>query len=457
MTDPIHAFVDHTLKVRFDDLPAPVVEAAKTFILDTLGVGIGGSTGPNARELVAALGDATAQGEARVWGTGESCSASVAALHNAYRTHCSEYDCIHEAAVVHVMTVVLSTALAGAERQGGIDGRRLIEAVVAGVDMTAGLGVAAKTGLRFFRPATAGAFGGTAALAKIVGLDADQMLHAFSLCYGQVSGTMQAHEEGSSLLALQIGFNARNAVTAVDLAKAGFTGPENILHGRFGYFGLIEAEGDATAIAETLGRDWRLLEVGHKPFPSGRATHGVIDACLVLKERHGLSADAVKSVRIDVPPLVNQLVGRPPKPVMAINYARLCARYTAACALIDGALEIDDFTDAAYARSAHQALAGRIEMVPDTALDPNALTPVTVTLEMTDGTTLTETRDEVYGNPTRPMTRAAQIEKLSGNCKRAATPLGGAEIDQLVACVDGLETLADVTDLVTATLPASAR
>ena len=32
---------------------------------------------------------------------------------------------------------------------------------------------------------------------------------------------MQAHTEGSSLLAMQMGFNARNAVVACDLAAQG--------------------------------------------------------------------------------------------------------------------------------------------------------------------------------------------------------------------------------------------
>ena len=78
---------------------------------------------------------------------------------------------MHEEAVVHAMTVVLPVAIAGAERMRGVSGKDLITAVTLGVDVAAGLGVAATTGLRFFRPATAGAFGGTAALGKLMGLD----------------------------------------------------------------------------------------------------------------------------------------------------------------------------------------------------------------------------------------------------------------------------------------------
>src|SRR6185295_3150418 len=177
-------------------------------------------------------------GETRVWGNGKRLPAPAAAMCNAYQVHNSEFDCVHEEAVVHAMTVVLPVAIAGAERRRGVSGPDLITAVTLGVDVAAGLGVAATTGLRFFRPATAGAFGGTAALGKLMGFDRATMINAFSIAYGQCSGTMQAHSEGSTLLAMQVGFNARNAVVACDLAARGFEGPKNVLEGPFGYFTL---------------------------------------------------------------------------------------------------------------------------------------------------------------------------------------------------------------------------
>src|SRR5204863_7741793 len=192
--------------------------------------------------------------------------------------------------------------------------------------------VAASAGLRLFRSATAGAFGGTAALGKLMGLDRPAMVDAFSIAYGQVCGTMQAHTEGSMLLAMQMGFNARNAVVACDLAAAGFDAPKNVLEGPFGYFKLIETSGEPTRVAQDLGRRWFITELAHKPFPSGRATHGIVEACLELQRRHGFHADAIDRVAARVPPLVHHLVGRPYQEQMPANYARLCASYVAACA-----------------------------------------------------------------------------------------------------------------------------
>ena len=188
--DAISAFADHVVRTGFHDLPGDAVKSAKTFILDTLGVGLAGSCDSMACELAEMQETRGQRGEARVWGNGKRVPAPAAAMCNAYQAHNSEFDCVHEEAVVHAMTVVLPVAIAGAERMKGVGGKDLIAAVALGVDVAAGLGVAATTtGLRFFRPATAGAFGGTAALGKLMGLDQAAMVNAFSIAYGQCCGT----------------------------------------------------------------------------------------------------------------------------------------------------------------------------------------------------------------------------------------------------------------------------
>ena len=159
------------------------------------------------------------------------------------------------------------------------------------------------------------------------------------------------------LLGLQIGFNARNAVIAADLAQRGIPSIENVLEGPFGYFGMIEAEGDLSRVLGDIGKVWRITEVAHKPFPSGRATHGMLDGFMQLKAEHGFTAAEVESAEARVPPLTHHLVGRPVTDDMAANYARLCGAYVAACALLRGELGLDDFGEsrAATRRGWHSA------------------------------------------------------------------------------------------------------
>ena len=211
MEDAIEALADHVIETKLEDSPSSAIRAAKTYILDTIGVGLAGSIGPYVEELVSTFGNSVIDPEnsARVIGQNIRLSPGKAALLNGFQIHNSEFDCVHEEAVVHTMTVLLATLLADADKRGGVTGETLMRASVLGVDVACNLGVAASSALQFFRPATAGAFAAVAAVACARGFDKDQLLRAFSLAYIQLSGTMQAHTEGSSLLALQIGFNAQ--------------------------------------------------------------------------------------------------------------------------------------------------------------------------------------------------------------------------------------------------------
>lgn len=73
---------------------------------------------------------------------------------------------------------------------------------------------------------------------------------------------------------MQTGFNAKAAVMAVALAQLGIAAPQGVLEGEYGYFRLFEGAYDLSAALGTLGTTWEVERVGHKPFPSGRLTHG---------------------------------------------------------------------------------------------------------------------------------------------------------------------------------------
>ena len=273
---------DHVAGVRYEDLPPEAVAKVKTFLLDTIGVGIAGSSGAKVAELATLAATWGAAPEASVWLTGQRMSAGSAAMVNAYQIHCLEYDCVHEGAVLHPMATILSAVMAWAEREAArgrrIAGRDLIAAMAVGVDVSTMLGIVTEAPIRFFRPATAGGFGAAAAIARLAGMDARGVLDTLGAQYSQASGTLQPHVEGSPMLGMQVGFNARAAIMSADLAAAGFRGPHDIFTGQYGYLVLFEQDNhDLPPFLDTLGRDWQILHMSHKPYPSGRLTHGVVD------------------------------------------------------------------------------------------------------------------------------------------------------------------------------------
>lgn len=448
MTDPIEHFAAHVASTRWQDLPPQAVSAATTFILDTLGVAVAGSAVPHARVLRDVLAREGAGTAARVLGTRTRLPAASAALVNAFQAHNQEFDCIHEAAVVHPLATILAASLAIAESRGGVTGRDFILAVALGVDVSATIGAAARSRMAFFRPATAGIFGATAAAGRLLRLDRTALLDAFGLALGQAAGTMQAHTEGTPSLALQIGMAARAAVNAVDLAAAGFPGPHSVLEGPFGFYPLMEGSWDLAPGLRELRRTWRVCELSHKPFPTGRATHGGIDGLLRIAARENVSAAEIDRVALLAPPLIHQLVGRPYRQEMSPSYARLCFPFVAALALSEGGVGLGGFTAERIRDPLLAALATRIEVVIDANPDRNALMPQTVRVALKSGRIVEETVSHAIGSPRNPLDREHHLAKFRACWASAAMPLGRERAEKLIALVDRLEELEDVRTLI---------
>jgi 2-methylcitrate dehydratase PrpD len=441
------------METSFDALSPEAVAATKIFCLDTLGVSVAGTSAPHADEIRLTAASWGSGQEATALGMGNRLNAPTAAMVNAFHAHSLEFDCIHERAVVHPLTTIQSAALAQAERCGGVSGRDLIVALALGVDVATSIGMAAQSGMRFFRPATAGIFGATAAVAKLAGLSASQLMDALGLAYAQAAGNMQSHVEGGPALALQMAFAAAAAVRAVDLAQAGFPGPHDMLEGPFGYFPLYEGTWDIEPVWAELGSVWRITQVSHKPFPSGRATHGGLDGILQLRHAHALLPEAVERVTLLAPPLIHQLVGRPLEGAMSANYARLCFPFVGAIALANGTVRIDDFADGTLADTRIHELGHRIEVVIDNNPDPNALTPQTVVIHLKDGGEHRIDVSHTLGSPERPLTRAQYLEKFRRCLQSGVAVLPVDAAEHVVALVDNLDTLDNTNALITPLCP----
>ncbi len=447
MTNPLEILARHVVETEYQALPPSAVAATKTFVLDSIGVGVAGSRAPGADVLIDCAKGWGAGDDGTVWVRGARLPAPTAALINAYQIHALEFDCIHEGAVVHAMATALPVAMAHAERVGGVSGRELVTALALGIDVACVIGMAARSEMRFFRPATAGAFGATAALAKLRGFDVPRMMNAFGILYGQISGTMQAHVEGSMVLGLQMGFAARSAITAADLAAGGITGPHDVLTGKFGYFALFEPEADWPSAWRDLGSVWQITRLSHKPFPSGRLTHAVIGAIQSLRARREFGAEDVEQVTCRVPPLAMRLVGRACVASPDANYARLCLPFVAATTLLRGTVGLSDFSPERLADAELHALAAKVDVVLDDNADENALAPQTVEISLKDGSRDAVVVEHAPGHPDNPLSRDQQLDKFHQCWRSAAMDLGAAASEHIISNVDRLEDVADVRTL----------
>jgi len=405
--------VERSLEAQFIDLPQSSIDAAKKFILDTIGVGIAGAKAAYADDIVRAAqawGGPAIAGSAHLMGRRQRLPAPSAAFVNGFQIHCQEFDCVHEGAVVHPMATIFAALQAEAEAHHNLAGQDFILAVIIAVDLAVGIGVSSNAAIKFFRPANAGLFGATLGIARLRGFSVEQTLSALGFALAHCSGTMQSHIEGKPALPIQIANAARAAIMACDLAANNIPGPEDVLEGQFGYFPLFEGDWDIDRLlGQSLGQ--RITEVSHKPFPTGRAAQGGIVAMQKLRAR-GVTPENVVRIELKVPPLIERLVGRAYQDGMDVNYARLCFAYSGAVTLFNGTIGLDDFESTALESAETAILAQKIKITLDGSTDPSTFTPQVATAKLSSGEEISVEINQLFGSPNDPLSDEQHLKKF---------------------------------------------
>lgn len=394
-------------------------DAAERLLGDTLAVGAAGRGRAEGEGVIAAARSWGQSGDARLLGSADRLPASTAAFVNGFQIHCLEWDAVHEGAVVHALSVVTAALGAVIDRRGGCDPGEALAALAVGVDIASGLGLASSGAMRFFRPATAGVIGAALAAARIERVTC--FADVLGLAYSQAAGTMQAHLEGSIALPLQIAHAARAAVSAVDLANAGLTGPHDALEGRYGFFQLFE-EGSLDAYTDAIGDRWLIEEVSTKPFPSGRASHAILAALAELRR-----GETPVKIEAHVPPLVARLVDRPFRSDMSPAYARLCLPFLSALMLVDGRIDPRRFAAETFRSSAIADMADRVAVAVDGNGNPNALSPQRIILHFADGRREEKALPQTLGSPGSPLSQE-QAQAKAGLARELAGSVPDARI-----------------------------
>ncbi len=431
MTDvAINAILSHikTARARFaaSDFRDEVGCKARDFLADSLAVGVAGGREPAAAQVRQAAQRWGAGSDAAVLGQELRLPVASAAFCNAFQIHCQEFDCLHEEATVHAMAVLGGCLTALAATSNLRYGDALLGTII-GVDVAAGLGVAATQGLIFFRPATAGAMGSASAIAAILNMNESKTRNFLGLVYSQLSGTMQAHVEGSVALPLQIAVAARAVMTALDLVQFGLTGPINALSGPFGYFQLFEPGGDPNVFLAGLRGPSRVCELSHKPFPTGRAAHAILNGIETLMHDHCLTASDIQWVDAEIPPLIRRLVDRPITPMMSRNYARLCIYFLAALMVRDGEITGESLNDKNRGDAALAQLGKKMRLHDNGVTDPNALAPQTVTITTHGGDRHSLEIPATLGHPDNPLTDEQKQTKIA-RCLEVASPAAAEQL-----------------------------
>jgi 2-methylcitrate dehydratase PrpD len=358
--------------LRWADLPERTRAAARLALFDTVGCGVYGYETAWTRALLDWAQAGGGRGAARVWNEAQpKLRAADAALVNGTSAHAFELDDYHNAKL-HPGAVVVPAALAMAEQLRS-DGERLLTAIAAGYEVMIRSSLALEPSAARLRgwhlTGACGPFGAAAACAVLMGLDAERSAWALGLAGTQGAGLWAFNADGSMSKRLHAGKAAHSGVLAAELAAAGFSGPTQIYEtGDGGFLKAFSDESDPAPLTRDLGSTYHADGVSIKPYSCCGSTHAYIDAALELRRRLGEAWDPLRPVRVGLSKVVGVQCGFDYVPSSALN-AQMSLRYCVAVALTDGQVLPAQFDERRMRDPALCALAGRLELIDDPALD----------------------------------------------------------------------------------------
>jgi 2-methylcitrate dehydratase PrpD len=448
---------DVVARLRPADVPDSVVATIDRHLLDTLGVALAASTlpfAPMALRAAAALGGA---GDGSVIGFSDRLPPVWAALVNGTLAHGIDFDDTHAEGVIHVSCSVIPAALAAAEA-GGATGAQFVTALALGMETAVRLGSAAPGRFhdRGFHPTgVCGAFAATVAAGAAAALDGTALRHALGLAGSMASGLLEFLTDGTWAKRLHAGWAAHAGLTAARLGAEGFTGPREVLDGRFGFYRshLGDDGWDLASAFADLGARWRLTEIALKPYPACHMTHAFID-CAARLRAEVADADAVAAIECFIHPREMPIVCEPraAKLVPQTEYdAQFSLPYTVASMLVRGHVALDDFTAEAIRDPHVLALAARVTCVADPDADYPRTFPGRMRVRLRDEVVREYIEPVNRGSAERPLTAAEVVAKFRRNAARA---LPDAQCAALEAAVQGIAAAPSVRALAAACRPA---
>ena len=421
---------------EFDNLPSPVVEAAKTAILDGVANVVAGSVQELADIIGRYVRDAGGSPQSSVVGWGYKTNPPAAAFANGVFGHCLDYE-IQGFPPTHGTSSCLPAALALAELHH-VPGNHVITAYVLGWEIQGRLRAASApaTAPGYHPPGLVGPLGGAAAAAKTVGLDADQTLMALGIAASRTGGLTA--NTGTMVKSTHPGNAARMGAEAAILAGMGYTASDEVLESPVGYAAAIfGGEFNWDVATGELGASWRLVDPGFdiKRFPAQVYMQNAIEAALNLREQNSVDPNNIERVTI-------RRRGRGhsgPVPRSGLD-GKFSVEYCAAAALLDGQVGIDTFTDARRFSPDMEAMLGRISVEPE---GPESGATLAAAV-LKDGTTISAECSAFTGSAANPMSREQLLAKARDCFHRG---LSATDTERVLDMLENLESLDDVGQL----------
>jgi 2-methylcitrate dehydratase PrpD len=306
--------------LRYEDLPAAVVDRVKGLTLHALSSLLLGSQLPGGREAVGLVTEEESgvTNGATIMVTGAKVTKSGAAFANSEMTLAGgKWDTFRM--LTHPGTSIIPSAFVAAESEGA-SGAAFIVGLAAGYEVMERMAadfIPTVMARGFHASPVFGIFGAAVTAAKLLRFSEDQVNDAIGLSVNLAGGNL---ESGG----LREGIAARNAMLAVSLAKMGHPGGETALEGDAGFYHAYAGNNDGELaysfvgdlrtsldrITANLGREWIFLETLYRIYSISGYNLAHIDVTGKLCEEHNIRYGDVDRVEA----VVNWLETQYPSP-----------------------------------------------------------------------------------------------------------------------------------------------
>ena len=443
------------------DLTPRALRAARTGIIDTVGVTLAGVPESCTQILLRTPGVTAAPGGATLFGTARTTSALDAALVNGTASHALDYDDFSSDLGGHQSVPLVTPLLALAEERG-LSGERVILSYVIGMEVLIRLARAVNFvhyDKGWHPTATLGVFAAAAGCAKLIGLDAPRTATALSLAASMASG-LKANF-GSMTKPFHVGHCARNGLLAALMAEAGFEARHGVMEHKQGFLDVYNGPGlhDASRIFADWARPLEIEAPGIalKQFPCCGSTHPAIAMMLKLMAEERITAADV--ARIEVLPHPRRLPHTDePNPVTPLQ-AKFSVQYAVVRALLSGPPRLAHFEGEAPLEPEVRRLLAltTARPHPDMKLDAAEQWGAEVIVTTTDGRRLSRRVDQLVGRGgDNPMSAKELWDKFSDCAERGIARENVAPLFDKLECLEEVADIREVTRLLVRPEPTAA-
>ncbi|TWI28277.1 MmgE/PrpD family protein [Mesorhizobium tianshanense] len=440
---PVDRLATFVSTLRFELLPADVIEKTKIHIADTLGAALAGARSNEFRIARQVIGS---EGKVRIWGTAELANARDAALVNGVAAHAFELDdaggCDHSGAVV--LPAVLASL---AESSRAISGKEMIAAIVAGYDtgrriLEATGGYDSHNSLGWHSTGTCGTLAAAAAVANLRGLDAPATRDAITLATSFSSGLWAFIHDGSQAKKIHAGRAAEGGLLAALLASQGFAGPSKVFEDVWGgFFRTFNKEAcQPQKLCEDLGETWKIKRAVLKPYASCRGAHSAVDALEDLLHETGRDPTQIDRIELRMSAMLMEMCGAKQNAAMAPTQMSLPYALAARC--VFGTAGLQAYSAERRADRRVHALMQKMSLSIDEAMLP--LDEPVVALVFEDGLSFSRMVPRATGSAERPMQPTAIEAKFH---ELATMSLPAEQAAKLWSTLADLENLEDCRTL----------